>query len=450
MRNRPQTKNDDAWEELFDTYQIAAAIERDGRFAISAEQINVVREARLMTKFDHRSNLPQIFERYQLAILPITRGSYLIAHFDAYQDIACPRAITKIGFPAYLESLNYEHLTSEAAALNCAYLSGMLADFTGDEHLLPTVNGRMSSNLFNFEIRLLNHTNFMRVQVENAQIEIDGGYEGRRCFTLIEAKNSICENFLIRQLYYPFRLWAAQLTKPVKSVFLMYTNGIFTLTEYAFREPLQYNSLALVKQQNYRIDPAEIERADIRHVLQTTEVRPEPDLPFPQADSLRRIINLGEVLYEKTELTRDDITANYDFDVRQTNYYTDAGRYLGLISRAKTQSVVRYALTDEGQRLFTLKYKARQLKLVELILRHRIFHLCVTRCFEQGRRPAKAEIIELMHRAQIYHVQAETTFERRAATIAAWLDWIWALPQSDSQYELNIPPPKAGSPQQSG
>lgn len=61
----------------------------------------------------------------------------------------------------------------------------------------------------------------------------------------------------------------------------MYTNGIFTLTEYAFREPLQYNSLALVKQQNYRIDPAEIERADIRHVLQTTEVRPEPDLPFP-------------------------------------------------------------------------------------------------------------------------------------------------------------------------
>lgn len=30
MRNRPQTKNDGAWEELFETYQIAAAIERDG------------------------------------------------------------------------------------------------------------------------------------------------------------------------------------------------------------------------------------------------------------------------------------------------------------------------------------------------------------------------------------------------------------------------------------
>lgn len=64
------------------------------------------------------------------------------------------------------------------------------------------------------------------------------------------------------------------------------------------------------------------------------------------------------MLYEKTELTRDDITANYDFDVRQTNYYTDAGCYLGLISRAKTQGVVPYALTDRGQRLFTLKYKA--------------------------------------------------------------------------------------------
>ena len=33
-------------------------------------------------------------------------------------------------------------------------------------------------------------------------------------------------------------------------------------------------------------------------------------------------------LLNESELTKDEITSNYDFDPRQTNYYTDAGRYL--------------------------------------------------------------------------------------------------------------------------
>lgn len=67
--------NDTAWEKLFDKYQILDRVDRDGQFQISASQIKEFREPRLMTKFDHRVNLPAIFRKHNLAILPVTRGT---------------------------------------------------------------------------------------------------------------------------------------------------------------------------------------------------------------------------------------------------------------------------------------------------------------------------------------------------------------------------------------
>ena len=119
-------------------------------FEISSSEINRLREARLMTKFDHGKNLPEILKNH-LSILPVTRGSYLISQFKAYKDFEEKETeITKVPFPSHIESIDYENITSESAALNCAYVSGILADFIGDEEILPTVSGRMSSDVFDF------------------------------------------------------------------------------------------------------------------------------------------------------------------------------------------------------------------------------------------------------------------------------------------------------------
>ncbi|EDN7485605.1 hypothetical protein F3349_15970, partial [Listeria monocytogenes] len=55
-------QTDEAWERLFEKYNILEVIERDGVFIISAQQIKEYREARLMTKFDHKANLPNLFK----------------------------------------------------------------------------------------------------------------------------------------------------------------------------------------------------------------------------------------------------------------------------------------------------------------------------------------------------------------------------------------------------
>src|SRR5699024_1030712 len=107
-------------------------------------QIKEFREPRLMTKFDHRINLPDIFSKNNLSILPITRGDYVISSFSAYKEFEEPSPETqKISIPAYIQSLIPQFLVSEAIALNCANACGILNDFLEDDALYSTVSGRM-------------------------------------------------------------------------------------------------------------------------------------------------------------------------------------------------------------------------------------------------------------------------------------------------------------------
>lgn len=415
------TKNEAAWKWLFEKHKILEKIEKHGMFEITSTEINEFREARLMTKFDHRKNLPDIFKKNNLSILPVTRGSYLIAQFDAYQDFEEKETeIIKVSFPSYIESIDYENITSEAMALSCAYVSGIIADFVEDEEVVPTVAGRMSSEAFDFYINTYAGSAF-QVNVINSQIEIDGGFEGLETLSLIEAKNSLSDDFIIRQLYYPYRLWNDRVGKKVKTIFMTYSNGIFTFYEYEFQEPENYNSLTLIKQKRYSIEETEINLEDILDVLDRAAIVKEPEVPFPQADSFKRVVNLCELLNE-SELTRDEITANYDFDPRQTNYYTDAGRYLGLIDKRREGREIIFSLTDEGRKLLWLKYKPRQLKLVELILSHKAFNETFKICIERGEMPSKDEIVEIMKRSNLYRVESENTFYRRAQTVAGWIN----------------------------
>ena len=127
-----------------------------------------------------------------------------------------------------------------------AYISGIIADFLNDKKLLPTVSGRMSSEGFVFQAAVEDKkaTISSVVQVENSQIEIDAAYEGINSLALMEAKRDLAENFLIRQLYYPFRTWQRKMgDKPVRPIFLIYSNSIFYLYEYRFNDLQYYNSL---------------------------------------------------------------------------------------------------------------------------------------------------------------------------------------------------------------
>lgn len=418
-----QSKNDVAWQQLFEKYHIAESIEKEGAYHITSTCINEFREARLMTKFDYKSQLPSIFKTHHLSILPTARGRYVIADFETFQNFEENEVpITKISFPSYLESIDYHHITSESTALNCAYIAGIISDFVGDDSLKPTVNGRMGSSTFDFLIDAKQGP--LKITVQNAQLEIDGGYEGKHSLSLIEAKNSISKDFLIRQVFYPYKLWEKKITKPVRPLFLTYTNGVFHFREYVLTDPNHYNSLQLVREKKYLIQEGSITKARIQELLQEAAIVTEPPIPFPQADSFERVINLCEVLQEHGTLSREEITSKYDFDVRQTNYYTDAARYLGLLEKEKKEGQIIYSLSATGKQLFKLSILERQLKFISLLLSHGAFNRTLALYFEKNRLPSKAEVVAIMKTSSLYKVDSESTFARRAFTVKSWVGWI--------------------------
>lgn len=420
------SKNDIAWTEIFEKYHILENIDKNDSYTITSSVINDFREARLMTKFDHKANLPEIFLQNKLTILPVTRGSYIISRMKTYHkfDTGIP-PVSKVKYPNYLESIVQDGITSESAALNFAYAAGIIKDFTGDENLIPTVSGRMSSGSFNFKIDTISKP--LKINIENSQIEIDGGYEGRNGLHLFEAKNALSDDFLVRQLYFPYRLWSGKIRKKVCPIFLTYSNGIYHLREYHFEEQLFYNSLKLIKEKRYAIDEGNIKRDLIQRLLFESKITDEPAIPFPQADSFERIINLCELLFQDEELNREQITTNYDFDKRQTNYYTDAGRYLGLIDKKRAEEQVIYFLTPAGNDLFRSSIKDRQIKFTESILSHVVFNRTLKWFFQHDKVPDKNTIVDIMMDSNLYHIDSDTTFQRRASTVKSWILWILGL-----------------------
>lgn len=422
-----QSLTEDAWEKLFEKYDILHQIDVNGEFRISAAQIKEFREPRLMAKFDHTINLPKIFADNHLAILPITRGDYVISHFDAYHKFESQNnPITRVSLPNYIQSLNTNNIPSETIALNCAVAAGIISQFLNDEALVATVSGRMGSGSFDFNINDLNTHTPREVSVNNSQIEIDAAYEGINGLAIFEAKRDISEDFLVRQLYYPFRVWRNRVTKQVRPIFLVYSNGIYRLYEYSFSDPNNYNSIVLVNQKNYSIEDTTIEITDIQSVLGNSKVEDEPQIPFPQADSFERVINICELL-DRKELTRNDITEKYAFDARQTDYYTDAARYLNLLERRKDGRTTIYTLSETGKNILSLSYKQRQLAFCKLILSHRAFADTLRKYFECGSMPTTSDIIQIMKNANLYSVESRSTFNRRSSTIKGWINWILGL-----------------------
>lgn len=104
------SKNESAWAQLFEKYNIDGAISRDGQYIISSKVINEFREARLMTKFDHRFQLPKTLSDRQLSILPISRGGYIISKIETFENfIETPNLdITEFAIPSHIESLDFQ------------------------------------------------------------------------------------------------------------------------------------------------------------------------------------------------------------------------------------------------------------------------------------------------------------------------------------------------------
>ena len=79
----------------------------------------------------------------------------------------------------------------------------------------------------------------------------------------------------------------------------------------------------------------------------------------------------------------------YSFDERQSDYYANAGVYLGLIQRYKKGSIYNYKLSNLGKQIFKLPLRSRHLRVAELILSHSPFRQTLKSYIDNANIPSK-------------------------------------------------------------
>lgn len=414
------------WNEIFYDFDIINHINKYGYFKITADDIRKYKEPRLMTKFDYSRQLPNIFKDNKLGILPIKNGEYIIGKYNLFKNISNTKyediIPIKKHMPSYIETIDPDNIYSESNALNVALLSGMIKDTIGEE-VIETIQGRMRATGFKFDID--GELGTQSITIEKPAMEIDGGYEGKENVVLVEAKNYLPDDFIIRQLYYPYRHWVNKVNKKIIPIFFGYENGIYNFFVYEFKDLNNYNSLSLKYIKRFIIsnETSEEIKLKIFNNIQLQDDKPQCDTPFPQADSFTKVFGLLDIF--KDNINAEDVAEFYEFDTRQGSYYLSAAKYLGLIAG----NYGKYKLTTDGLEILNAYKKFRNEQLISLILKHKVFYFTYKYYLENNKFPDKKYIIELMKEyTDIPKFNKDgkenEVFNRRASTVRGWVQWI--------------------------
>ena len=440
-KTKTQYSTEEAWNLILEKYDVVNEVRKNGVFHIKASQIKEFREPRLMSKWDSSEQLPKPLSTNKINILPDSRSSYVLGDFLLYEDIPELKEhikhMTSVEIPEY-ETIDVDNINSESNAINVLIISRILDDFLNTEENVGTFNGRMSSGQFEFDVD--SYADQKRhIVVNNAQVEIDGGFENDDSVVILEAKNVVHKDFHVRQLYYPYRLWKSKVNKPIRCVFSIYSNKVFRLFEYRFNDTNDYSSIELVQTKNYSLEDTTISLEDLKNVLDNTVIRYDDDMdkqtkdtsvPFVQADSFDRVISLLENIHDNP-MNDQEIAelmhfgsneSNGHVSYRQSQYYRNAGKYLGLFEKDKDEDKgVVMKLSSLGIKVYKMKYKERQLKLVSLMLEHQIFNDVFVATLKNGDVPTKEVVANRMREL---NVCAEGQLIRRAQSVRAWIYWV--------------------------
>jgi hypothetical protein len=419
------SKNDVAWDKFFRRTTVLADIRAKGYCYVSADDLKRFgeREPRLMAKLDTIGVCPKVFREYKLTIFPVRNGQYIL-----FSD---PEQRTYFAFGADGYALRPEvHRSSvdlssydsypgsqdlnESQAIDFAHLTGLLQRFTNEEALHLTIRGRTYSGRFGFRLPFGWH----HVDVESVQIEVDSGYESPSAIYLIEAKLGRRDDFNIRQLYYPFLEWGGRSAKRIVPLFLTYTNGIYTLTEFEFAS--RFGELAAVRSGSYLIDETPTLPVNLMQALASTPQETEPQVPYPQANDLDKVIDVVSSV-DRGINDKGLMGEYFEFDERQGDYYANAASYLGFLDRSEHS----FTMTGRGRALLDTKSRQERTRiLLDQMCRRpslrEVLHLLASRGYELA-AIGNDEIAEIIRR---HTGLSGATVGRRASTVRSWLTWL--------------------------
>ena len=218
-----ETNNNTIWEHILNTINYKGIDEK----IITSKDIKNARdtwkgkksqfEPRLLCKHDTYDTLPYIFKTYNICIISIKNGEYLLTKTHIYYD------------------LRYSGLFESKEYLNEPILFGSL------------LNGRHRCN---FSMKLGDKN----IDVKGSQYETDGCYESENKIIVIECKTNKLNNFNIRQLYYPYRTIYNYVKdkKEIITLFITTYEDIIYIWKIIFTNPLDLTSIKCISYNRYK------------------------------------------------------------------------------------------------------------------------------------------------------------------------------------------------------
>jgi len=380
-------------------------------------------ELRLMAKIDSSVEVPAALQRHGYFVLPIKNGEYVLVRGNGFHKLeALPEPPT-----VFRPRLDFDLVTlsvgdSEMQHLDYCYHVGLFERFAGLAGLRQTIRGRKRMPAIDFSIGGVGPIH-VRAGV---QVEVDSGCEGREDIVLIEGKCGQPIDFIVRQLFYPYRKWRHEIPqKRIRPWFfssseLAGKRRLYRFWEYAFDDDAQYQSLKLLRGESFLVEPQRA-RLSVEELLRLhTHKQADARLwDVPQADSFWRVAEMP-LLVEQGINTSGKVAEHYKFATRQSSYYRQAAEFLGLVALEKKTHL--YRLTDLGREYVNRSADERRELLAGLLAEFPPMRAALELSEKSGERGVgKSEIAALIAR---YSTIGKSTPARRASTLSAWLQWL--------------------------
>lgn len=444
--NKNHVSVDEAWRILNLKYHILDEIQKNEVFEISSKMINAekLKDARLMAKFDHIKNLPRFFRENNLSILPTSNGNYIIGHFIAYKDFPknLPAPI-RILFPANMQSITTETISSENDAIAIAEETGILNRFlNGDSETKAEVyrhskSSKMRTGDFWFYINLFNSNEKRKITVSHAQIEIDAAYESENELVLIEAKNQMSDDFIVRQLFYPYRKFMQVTKKKIRLIFLVYADNTYTLYEYKFSDPDNYNSLDVAHIESYVFE-TEMSKQDVLNAS-TLYTKFVLSNPFPHAIDFQ---NVDKTLLafksnkEELKLTKSSIAERCELTAHDVDICIETLIYFELLE--KDINTEEYHLSIGGIPCVNMGKRERFLNFIFLMRLDQTFEKVLKASFKIEHpigeigvlsiikiETLKSNLLSIVKKEFRKSLTSALTADEKAKTLNSWITWIF-------------------------
>ena len=401
---------DQAWKQI-----VASPLVDLGRPVnrlCSADFKALGQEPRLMTKFDARGARPEALRANGLFLLPETNGSYLLLREDGYCDLPPIKSENiedfEAKFPFPLVSLR--DATSEMSQLDRLFQCKLIEQIIGTDEVFATIRGRRFAPHFDYRVGELGE-----FSARGIQYEVDQGYETRDEIILFEAKNTTPQDFLIRQIYFPFRVYWNRFGKRVRLFFFNYngTSGVNSFHEYRFADPQQYRSIEVCASRHFRVRFPESAPRTLGDWLKIVPfVSTSEKWEVPQADDFAKVIDFP--LQVAAGCNDSGLIAGaFDFSERQSSYYRRAAEQMGLING--------YNLTDEGRAYIELSAGERQEKMIANLLCQPVIRCAIESAINGVGTIRKADVAASIAR---YSILSGDTVNRRAHSVISWLRWL--------------------------